>query len=216
MTALARRHDWVADLAASFPALLFALAFPRAGVDARAALVLATTGAPLARIAAAAEVPLWLRAFPPHAFAAPIPALPDTPDFRRRIANHFPKDWRAAPRWLDNVALGLEAGDAEIALWFAREAPLRASKKKRYRLRGGSSARRCALGLVLWAQRRLRARFHHHTLARGNAVEGGARRGQDVVQYHDAGALSERHRRRRSLARRRRSRRLQLRRPAHL
>ena len=97
--AFARLHPWIADLAVSFPALIFAIAFPRRGVDARAALRLVVEGAPLSTIAPALSVASWLRAFPPEAFATPIPALPDTNFFRHRIANHFPRR-----EWLDDVA----------------------------------------------------------------------------------------------------------------
>src|SRR5262245_35436844 len=68
---LAASHPWVADLAASFPALLFALAAPRARVDAAAALALVTRGAPLAAVAAVLGAPMWMRRFPPEAFASP-------------------------------------------------------------------------------------------------------------------------------------------------
>lgn len=129
---VAARHPWLADLAVSFPALLFALAFPRKIADADAALRLVLAGAPLASVAACARVPIWLRSFPPQAFAKPLPLLPDGHDFRRRIANHFPTSWKLAPRWIDNVGLSFDVGDAEIALWFAREAPLRDKKKQRY------------------------------------------------------------------------------------
>src|SRR5262245_28428811 len=123
--ALAARHPWLADLAASFPALLFALAFPRIHADAEDATRLVISGAPLTNVASRAGVAMWLRTFPPQAFAARLPVLPDGADFRRRIANHLPSNWKAAPRWIENVGVAFDAGDAEIALWFAREAPLK-------------------------------------------------------------------------------------------
>lgn len=128
---LARVHPWVADLAASFPALLVALAYPRKDVDAESGLRMAVAGAPLTAIAREMRVPLWLRAFPAQAFAGPIPALPDEPEFRCRIANHFPKSWKLAPRWLEAIALAHEIADSDVALWFAREAPLKV-KRPRY------------------------------------------------------------------------------------
>ena len=128
--ALAARHPWLADLAASFPALLFALAFPRVRADAEDALRLIINGAPLIDAARRAGVPMWLRSFPPQAFASRLPILPDDQEFRRRIANHPPRSWKLAPRWIENVAIAAECADADIALWFAREAPLKDKKKK--------------------------------------------------------------------------------------
>jgi hypothetical protein len=53
---LAMRHPRIADLAASFPALLFALAVPRPGLDPEPALALAIDGLGLAEVGAAADV----------------------------------------------------------------------------------------------------------------------------------------------------------------
>lgn len=128
---LARQHAWIAGLAVSFPALLVALGYPRAGVDVREALLLATTGAPLATLAAHLRVPLWLRGFPPEAFNGALPDLPDSTAFRRRIANHLPRAWRDTPLWLESIALAAETADEETALWFAREAPQRTLKLDR-------------------------------------------------------------------------------------
>jgi hypothetical protein len=129
--ALAYRHPWIADLAVSFPALIFALAFPRRGVDARAALRLVLNGTSLPSIATAAGVASWLRTFPPEAFKKSIPPLPDSHFFRRRIVNHFPRRWHDAPHWVDGVSLAGSAGSEELALWFAREAPAKPPKKYR-------------------------------------------------------------------------------------
>jgi hypothetical protein len=49
------RHSRIADLAASFPALLFALAVPRHGLDPALALARVIDGVGLAEVAAAAE-----------------------------------------------------------------------------------------------------------------------------------------------------------------
>ncbi len=128
---IARAHPWIADLALSFPAVLFAIAMPRQGIDARAIARLAVEGAPLAALAGAAGIPLWLRPFPAEAFAARIPALPDGVDFRRRIANHFPKRWKDAPVWCKNLAQAARWCDEDFALWIAREAPLKPPKARR-------------------------------------------------------------------------------------
>src|SRR5215813_7276080 len=75
--ALAVRHSRIGDLAVSFPALLFALAVPRPGLDPTRALDLAIEGAALADVAAAADVPMWLRRLAPEGLADPIMTLPD-------------------------------------------------------------------------------------------------------------------------------------------
>ena len=58
---LAMGHSRIADLAASFPALLFALAVPRPGLDPAPALAHVVDGLGLAEAAVAADVPMWLR-----------------------------------------------------------------------------------------------------------------------------------------------------------
>ncbi|HYD05762.1 MAG TPA: hypothetical protein VEC60_08550 [Reyranella sp.] len=118
--ALAARHARIADLALSFPTLLFALAAPRRGIDPARALALAIDGAALAEVAAAADVPLWLRRFPPEALACPLAKLPNGKAFRRRIANHLPSR-KVAPVWLKAVSEMAELADEPIALWIAGE-----------------------------------------------------------------------------------------------
>jgi hypothetical protein len=102
--ALAMRHSRVADLAVSFPALLFALAVPRPGLDPARAIERAIEGVSLAKVAAAADVPLWLRRLPPEALSRPIARLPDGEVFRRQIANHLPRSPKVAQIWLQAVA----------------------------------------------------------------------------------------------------------------
>ena len=58
--ALAVRHTRLADLAASFPALLFALAVPGTGLDPARALARVIDGQSLPDAAAAARIPPWL------------------------------------------------------------------------------------------------------------------------------------------------------------
>lgn len=118
--AAACTHSRVADLAVSFPALLFAIATARPAAD-RARLVAAVlTGDPLACIAARAGLPLWSRKLPPEAFVRPIPLLPDSALFRRQITNHLPSP-KLAPAWLDAVARAARWGHEGLAVWIARE-----------------------------------------------------------------------------------------------
>ncbi|WP_229186726.1 hypothetical protein [Bradyrhizobium oropedii] len=91
------RHTRAADLAVSFPALLFALAVPRVGVASASALACVIDGRSLAGAAAAAGVALWLRKLPPEAFTSPITRLPDDELLRRQIANHLPQSPKLAP-----------------------------------------------------------------------------------------------------------------------
>ncbi|MBR0853974.1 hypothetical protein JQ570_06120 [Bradyrhizobium liaoningense] len=133
--ALAMRHPRVADLAASFPALLFALAVPHARLDPDRALACVIDGRPLAKAAAAAGVPLWLRKLPPEAFARPIPRLPDGELFRRQIANHFPRSPKLAPTWLQLVADAAEVAHEPMAAWIAREFVREPQRVKTARLR---------------------------------------------------------------------------------
>lgn len=119
--ALAARHSRIADLAASFPGLLFALAVPRPGFDPARALTRVIDGHALVDVAAAAGVPTWLRKLPPETFACPIPRLPDGELFRRQIANHLPQVPRLAPGWLQIVAGIAEVAHEPAAVWIARE-----------------------------------------------------------------------------------------------
>lgn len=130
--ALAMEHAWIADLAISFPAVLFALARPRIAADAEAALGLVIAGAPLATIAQCAGVPMWLRNLPPEAFTAPVPSLPDTAEFRRSVVNHVPNEMRLVSKWLAAISTGADVGDADIALWLARAFRPRLSRRERW------------------------------------------------------------------------------------
>jgi hypothetical protein len=116
--AIAARHPRVADLAVTFPALLFALAVPRRDVDPERALAGAIEGRSLAQ---AAAVPLWLRRLPYDALTRPVPPLPDGEFMRRRIVNHLPRSPKLAPLWLEAVAAATMLGHELFAIWIARE-----------------------------------------------------------------------------------------------
>jgi hypothetical protein len=117
---LADQDDRLADLAASFPALLHRLAVePRAQRSARAIAVV-RAGGPLKAAASAAEMPLWARRLPPEAFGAATPDLPGGAIFSLRIANVLPTR-RSAAAWLAAVAEAARWGDDGAVLWAARE-----------------------------------------------------------------------------------------------
>ncbi|MBX9588931.1 MAG: PcfJ domain-containing protein [Hyphomonadaceae bacterium] len=110
------------DLADTFPALLFALATGYATPPQRErTFALVNTGAPLREAADALGVAWWLRKLPPHAFAAPLPALSTDPDFGFRITGLVPPDTRLAPIWLTRVAHAHAACSQRYALWLARQ-----------------------------------------------------------------------------------------------
>ena len=117
---LARRHVRLAELAQSFPALLAALAWPRAGFDARPAIRGVIAGVPLAHLAEQAGVPLWLRKMPAEMIVAPLPALPDSAFVRQRIGNHFPPHVRFADHWLRGVSDASRWASEPFALWCAQ------------------------------------------------------------------------------------------------
>ena len=117
---LAAQNSRLADLALSFPALLFALAVPRPGLDPACAIARAIEGAALAEVAAAADVPLWLRRLPPEAFTCRFARLPDSKTFRRQIANHLPSR-KAAAVWLQAVTEMAEVAHEVAAVWIAKE-----------------------------------------------------------------------------------------------
>jgi hypothetical protein len=116
---MAARHPALADLAVTFPGLLFALAVPRPGADPSRAVALVVSCAPLKAAAAAAGVPYWLRRLPPHAFVGPIETLPDGEDFRCRVANQLPRSPKAASLWLAAVCNATRWGDEDFVLWVA-------------------------------------------------------------------------------------------------
>ena len=119
--AIARVHPALADLAVSYPALLFMLAVPHRGVDAVALRRMVIAGAPLKAVARAAELPAWTRNLPPEAFARPLSHLPRHETCARQIANYLPKRARHAASWLENVIHACEFGDEAFAVWVARE-----------------------------------------------------------------------------------------------
>jgi hypothetical protein len=133
--ALAARHTRLADLAVSFPALLFALAVPRRGFTPEPVIARVIEGVSLSELAAAASLPVWLRRLPPEAFVTHIPVLPDGALFRRQIANHIPRSPKALPAWLQAVADAAAWGDEHFAIWVARHLAKNAKAIEPRRLR---------------------------------------------------------------------------------
>src|SRR5690242_8516372 len=119
--ALAARHPRLADLALSFPPLLFALALPRPGDDPEPAIGCVIDGRPLGEVAAAAGVPRWLRRLPVDGLTRPLPPLPAGELFGCRILNHVPRSPKRMPAWLETVSEAAQWGGEPFAIWTARE-----------------------------------------------------------------------------------------------
>jgi hypothetical protein len=122
---LARGGAALADLADSFPALLFALASGYADAGRRErARALVCQGAPLRSAADAIGLAWWLRRLPPQALAAPLPRFPVDLDFSVRVAGLLPGDAAAAAAWFARLCDALETGGRDYALWIARQGNL--------------------------------------------------------------------------------------------
>jgi hypothetical protein len=121
MRTLAAAHPALADLALTFPALLVALAMPRAGQYAvrQQAIDLVAGGTPLRHVARLLQLPMWLRRLPPEAFHDAAPPVPASDAFACRIVNTLPEPQRAGT-WLAVVSLAYTACDEHFALWAAR------------------------------------------------------------------------------------------------
>jgi hypothetical protein len=117
---LAARHPRLADLAISFPALLFALAVPRRRFDPESAIDHVIAGATLAELASMTGVPIWARKLNPRGLNNPIPVLPDGFNIRRQIANHLPRQPKLTDPWLHAVAFAARWCHEDLAIWYAR------------------------------------------------------------------------------------------------
>jgi hypothetical protein len=115
----------IADLAESFPALLFALSTGYGCAAQRdRSFDLVCRGAPLRQAAEALGLPWWLRKLPPQAFTEPLPSFPAGEDYGLRIASFIPRAPEATAPWLKRVAQAQEGAGSEYALWIARQTEL--------------------------------------------------------------------------------------------
>jgi hypothetical protein len=119
--ALADRDPRVADLALSFPALLFALAVPRPRLDSEPVIASILAGDSLKTLAVKAQLPMWSRKLPPEAFDQPLRPLPHADLVARSIGNHLPRKAKQGARWLNAVSTVAQCGTPEAAVWVARE-----------------------------------------------------------------------------------------------
>lgn len=118
--ALSVKHPALADLALSFPALLFALAVPRVGFSPEPVVEQVIDGCGLSDLAKLAGLPKWLRKLPPEAFVKPIGVVPDGELFVRQIGNHIPRSPKRVACWLQAVSDATIWGNEAFAVWIAR------------------------------------------------------------------------------------------------
>jgi hypothetical protein len=114
-----------ADLLFSFPAACVALLTRRGAPRTHAvAMQLVCTGARLADVAAALELPIWLRRLPPEAFDRALPArlaMASDAEFGRRVIGLLPAGRSNLNCWLYWVLAARAAGGDEFALWVAQQ-----------------------------------------------------------------------------------------------
>ncbi|MGQ0672360.1 MAG: hypothetical protein ACT4N2_05705 [Hyphomicrobium sp.] len=108
------------DLGNVFPGALYALAIRRCTASRRRkAIAQVDEGAALKDVARTLDLPLWLRRLPPEAFSGPLPALPSSELFTRRIVNLLPAKPSESALWLNSVTFAAEAGNEYFAFWLA-------------------------------------------------------------------------------------------------
>jgi hypothetical protein len=132
-------HTALADLALSFPALLFVIAVPHAKRNASLLKQCVIEGQHLKRLAAIAHVPMWARKLQPEAFEAHLGPLPQSEIYARQIVNHLPRRGRHSAIWMESVSLATSLGDESFAVWVARECGLKRPPRSEFRM------------LALWA-----------------------------------------------------------------
>lgn len=111
----------MADLAESFPALLFALVTGFGTAEQRAATIrVVMAGASLQDAAAQLGLAWWARKLPAGALRHPLPVFPIDADFSRRMASLVPTSLGLAGLWLSVVIEAVPAGGRHYVLWVAR------------------------------------------------------------------------------------------------
>lgn len=110
----------LADLALSFPGVLFALVTGYASRDRKERTIRALLeGAPLKQAAQMLGLPMWLRKLPAEAFSAPLAGAPQWTDLDTHVANLVPADPETARAWLAAVVIAAQSCDEDFALWTA-------------------------------------------------------------------------------------------------
>jgi hypothetical protein len=120
ITIVAMRHPALLDLAASFPALLYACTFLGRGEHRASLCAQVIKGTPLRDLARAAVVPWWTRRFSPEALGEALALLPSSDFTERHILNFIPEKSRDLQRWLELVSFAQKVSGESFALWVAR------------------------------------------------------------------------------------------------
>jgi hypothetical protein len=118
------KHPALADLALSFPALLFVIAVPHKGVDAEALRRAVIAGEPLKALARRAGLPIWLRQLKPQAFADKLAHVPRGDLVARQIANFIPRKSKDQACWLKRTSNACHWGHEGFALWASKTRPV--------------------------------------------------------------------------------------------
>ncbi len=175
---VAASHERLADLAVSFPALLFVIAVPHKDRDALSLRSAVIAGLPLKVLAKMAKLPMWLRKLPPHGFDGVIGALPTNNFISAQLAHHVPVRKRDAEDWLRQVSLATCWGTDDFALWIAKR-PVAEREKLR-------DTALCKLAMLAWFSShpetragKLCKRHWHSKLD----LKGAARRWSDWTPY---------------------------------
>lgn len=117
---LAARGTPVADLADSFPALLFALASGFAtSAQRKRTLAYIEAGHSLRAAAQALELPFWLRRMPAGAFTRPLPDIPGDAEFAVTVSSRLPARSEDATIWFDRILFALTVVGRDFAVWLA-------------------------------------------------------------------------------------------------
>lgn len=117
---LAARARPIADLADSFPALLFALASGYGtGAQRKQARAHIEMGHSLKAAAQAVDLPVWLRRMPAGAFTRPLPAIPCDAEFAVAVSSRLPPRSEEAAIWFDRILFALATIGRDFAVWLA-------------------------------------------------------------------------------------------------
>jgi hypothetical protein len=110
------------DLGVVFPGALYAIAGSTIDTAQRnQAVDLVMAGAPLKKVATALGLPLWLRRLPAEAFSGPLPPLPSSEAFSRRVVNCLPGSRAESSTWLKTLTFAATAAHEDFAIWLAHQ-----------------------------------------------------------------------------------------------
>jgi hypothetical protein len=117
---VAMRHPTLLDLAASFPALLYACTFLGRGEDRATLCSSVINGRPLRELARAAGLPWWTRKLSPEVLGEELTKLPRGDFAERHIINFIPTGVKDLKRWLELVSFAQKVAGDGFALWIAK------------------------------------------------------------------------------------------------